>query len=141
MTKVLAPVLPHLAEEITATLHGPDAPSVFTSPWAPLVRIASCFLGCRRSHLVAQPDEYIDPQAEADMSQLFRIRDKVFALLERRARTGKCSAHRRIGRWWLTRLCRHVKSSLSADLALNITSAATSDVIDLLGREGAPAAL
>lgn len=39
MTKVLAPVLPHLAEEITTTLHGPEAPSVFTIPWAPLVRI------------------------------------------------------------------------------------------------------
>ncbi|KAL1943823.1 hypothetical protein VTO73DRAFT_3641 [Trametes versicolor] len=99
MTKVLAPVLPHLAEEITATLHGPDAPSVFTTPWTPL------------------PDEYIDPQAEADMSQLFCIRDKVFALLEKARKDG------------------HVKSSLSADLALNITSATTSDVIDLLGRE------
>ena len=37
MTQVLAPVLPHLAEEIHATLHGLDAPSVFTSPWTPLV--------------------------------------------------------------------------------------------------------
>ena len=37
MTKVLAPVLPHLAEEIHATLHGADSPSVFASPWVPLV--------------------------------------------------------------------------------------------------------
>ena len=38
MTKVLAPVLPHLAEEIHQTLYGADAPSVFTTPWTPLVR-------------------------------------------------------------------------------------------------------
>lgn len=37
---------------------------------------------------VAQPDECIDPQAEADMSQLFRIRDKVFALLEKARKDG-----------------------------------------------------
>ena len=38
MTRVLAPVLPHLAEEIHATLYGPESPSVFATPWAPLVR-------------------------------------------------------------------------------------------------------
>ena len=38
MTRVLAPVLPHLAEEIHETLHGADAPSVFATQWAPLVR-------------------------------------------------------------------------------------------------------
>ena len=37
MTNVLAPVLPHLAEEIHAILYGPDSPSVFTMPWVPLV--------------------------------------------------------------------------------------------------------
>ncbi|KAI0634849.1 isoleucyl-tRNA synthetase [Trametes polyzona] len=99
MTNVLAPVLPHLAEEIHSTLHGPDAPSVFAQPWVPV------------------PDEFVDAQAEADMSKLFRIREKVFALLEQARKDG------------------NVKSSLSADLALNITSASTSDVIDLLGRE------
>ena len=38
MTRVLAPVLPHLAEEIHQTLYGADAPSVFTTPWTSLVR-------------------------------------------------------------------------------------------------------
>ena len=37
MTRVLAPVLPHLAEEIHATLHGPKSQSVFATPWTPLV--------------------------------------------------------------------------------------------------------
>ena len=41
MMKVLAPVLPHLAEEIHATLHGPDSLSVFATPWTPLVRSSS----------------------------------------------------------------------------------------------------
>ncbi|KAI0371272.1 isoleucyl-tRNA synthetase [Pilatotrama ljubarskyi] len=99
MTSVLAPVLPHLAEEIHTTLHGPDAPSVFTVPWTPL------------------PEEFIDAQAEQDMDKLLRIRSKVFALLEQARKDGV------------------VKSSLSADVAMNISSAATSDVIDLLGRE------
>ena len=38
MTRVLAPVLPHLAEEIHQTLHGAEAPSVFATQWIPLVR-------------------------------------------------------------------------------------------------------
>ncbi|OSD08764.1 isoleucyl-tRNA synthetase [Trametes coccinea BRFM310] len=99
MTKVLAPVLPHLAEEIHATLHGPDAPSVFTEPWTAL------------------PEEFVDVQAEADMNKLLHIRSKVFVLLEQARKDGV------------------VKSSLSADVAMSISSAATSDVIDLLGRE------
>ncbi|KAI0659363.1 isoleucyl-tRNA synthetase [Cubamyces menziesii] len=99
MTKVLAPVLPHLAEEIHATLHGPDAPSVFTTPWTPL------------------PDEFVDSKAEEEMDKLLRIRSKVFVLLEQARKDG------------------NVKSSLSADVAMNISSATTSDIIDLLGRE------
>ena len=60
----------------------------------------------------------MDAQAEADMDKLFRIRAKVNALLERARKDGV------------------VKSSLSADVAMNISTASTSDVIDLLGREG-----
>ncbi|KAI0646563.1 isoleucyl-tRNA synthetase [Trametes meyenii] len=99
MTKVLAPVLPHLAEEIHGILHGTDAPSVFTIPWTSL------------------PEEFVDTQAEQDMDKLLRIRSKVFALLEQARKDGV------------------VKSSLSADVAMNVTSAATPDVIDLLGHE------
>ena len=51
------------------------------------------------------------------MDKLFRIRSKVNALLEQARKDGV------------------VKSSLSADVALNISTAATPDVIDLLGRE------
>ncbi|KAI0747007.1 isoleucyl-tRNA synthetase [Daedaleopsis nitida] len=99
MTKVLAPVLPHLAEEIHSMLHGPESPSVFTTPWSPL------------------PEDFVDPQAEQDMDMLFRIRSKVNSLLESARKDGV------------------VKSSLSADVALNISTASTSHVIDLLGRE------
>ncbi len=52
------------------------------------------------------------------MDKLFRIRSKVNSLLETARKDGV------------------VKSSLSADVAMNISSASTSDVIDLLGREG-----
>ena len=61
----------------------------------------------------------MDAQAEEDMDKLFRIRAKVNSLLENARKDGV------------------VKSSLSADVAMNISSASTSDVIDLLGREGA----
>ncbi|CDO75434.1 hypothetical protein BN946_scf184693.g3 [Trametes cinnabarina] len=64
-----------------------------------------------------RPAEFVDPQAEADMDKLLRIRSKVFALLEQARKEGV------------------VKSSLSADVTMNVSSAATSDVIDLLGRE------
>ena len=52
------------------------------------------------------------------MEKLFRIRSKVNALLEQARKDGV------------------VKSSLSADVAMNISAASTSHVIDLLGREG-----
>ena len=52
------------------------------------------------------------------MEALFRIRSKVHALLENGRRDGV------------------VKSSLSADVAISVSSASTSEVIDLLGREG-----
>ena len=61
----------------------------------------------------------MDAQAEEDMDKLFRIRSKVNSLLENARKDGV------------------VKSSLSADVAMNISSASTSEVIDLLGREGA----
>ena len=66
-----------------------------------------------------QPDEFVDEQAEKDMDKLFRIRSKANSLLEQARKDGV------------------VKSSLSADVAMSISTAATSDVIDLLGREEA----
>ena len=60
----------------------------------------------------------MDAQAEEDMDKLFRIRSKVNSLLENARKDGV------------------VKSSLSADVAMNISAASTSHVIDLLGREG-----
>lgn len=117
MTKVMAPALPHLAEEIHATLYGTDSLSVFTAPWTPLV-CGSRSTNIKLSADIQQPDAFVDMQAEEDMDKLFRIRSKVNSLLEQARKDGV------------------VKSSLSADVAMNISSASTSDVIDLLGREG-----
>ena len=51
------------------------------------------------------------------MEKLFRIRSKVNSVLEQARKDGV------------------VKSSLSADVAMSVSTAATSDIIDLLGRE------
>ncbi|KDR72627.1 hypothetical protein GALMADRAFT_73804 [Galerina marginata CBS 339.88] len=67
MTKVMAPVLPYLAEEIHATWKG-DNKSVFMTPWTPLSQ------------------EWKDPQASAEMAQLLAIRDTVLSLLEKARR-------------------------------------------------------
>ncbi|KAI0938609.1 hypothetical protein AcW1_001709 [Taiwanofungus camphoratus] len=64
MTSVLAPVLPHLAEEIHATLPDAGETSVFTKKWIPL------------------DPEWEDLQAETDMSYLLTVRSKVLSALE-----------------------------------------------------------
>jgi len=67
---IIAPVLPHLAEEIHFTLHGkssvemPQGSSVFSKPWTPL-----------------SPDWH-DPTVEQEMAQLLRVRSTVLGLLE-----------------------------------------------------------
>ncbi|RDB30371.1 Isoleucine--tRNA ligase [Hypsizygus marmoreus] len=63
MTSVLAPVLPHLAEEIHASRRS-DGSSVFMSNWIPL------------------DAEWMDPQAAEDMAELLRVRGTVLSLLE-----------------------------------------------------------
>ncbi|KAH9477821.1 Isoleucine--tRNA ligase, mitochondrial [Psilocybe cubensis] len=67
MTKVLAPVLPYLAEEIHATWKA-DQKSVFMTPWTPLGM------------------EWKDEQAAADVSQLLGVRTTVLSLLEKARR-------------------------------------------------------
>ncbi|KIJ61453.1 hypothetical protein HYDPIDRAFT_115926, partial [Hydnomerulius pinastri MD-312] len=65
MTSVLAPVLPHLAEEINAqSLDGATSKSFFAQKWEPL------------------STEWDDPQAEKDMSSLLTVRNTVLSLLE-----------------------------------------------------------
>ncbi|KAG6885563.1 hypothetical protein C0993_012806 [Termitomyces sp. T159_Od127] len=64
MTSVLAPVLPHLAEEIHNT-RNPDGSSVFMTPWR-----------CMSS-------EWKDEQVASDMAELLRVRSVVLLLLER----------------------------------------------------------
>ena len=99
---------------------GPDSPSVFASPWTPLVRRApSAAREPSNPTAHEQPSELEDAQAQADMDTLFRLRSRVHALLESGRRDGV------------------VKSSLAADVAIGVSSASTSEIIDLLGREGA----
>jgi len=70
LVHIIAPVLPHLAEEIYSTLRGrPSAeishgPSVFTKPWVPL------------------SSEWHDATAGKEMAQLLQVRSTVLGLLE-----------------------------------------------------------
>lgn len=70
LVHIIAPVLPHLAEEIHSTLRGrPSAeishgPSVFTKPWVPL------------------SSEWYDATAGKQMVQLLQVRSTVLGLLE-----------------------------------------------------------
>ncbi|KAG6854411.1 hypothetical protein C0991_006953 [Blastosporella zonata] len=72
MTSVLAPVLPHLAEEIHSTRNS-DGSSIFIVPWKPL------------------DSTWKDEQAAKDMAELLRVRAVVRLLLER-ARGNKSAA-------------------------------------------------
>ncbi|KAI0284613.1 isoleucyl-tRNA synthetase [Russula aff. rugulosa BPL654] len=70
MVYIVAPVLPHLVEEIHSALHGQPSSeishgrSVFSRPWVPL-----------------SPDWH-DPTAEQEMVQLLQVRSTVLGLLE-----------------------------------------------------------
>jgi isoleucyl-tRNA synthetase len=70
LVHIIAPVLPHLAEEIHSTLRGqPSAEishgsSVFTKPWVPL------------------SSEWHDATAGKQMAQLLQVRSSVLGLLE-----------------------------------------------------------
>ncbi|KAF8838923.1 isoleucyl-tRNA synthetase [Paxillus ammoniavirescens] len=72
MTSVLAPVLPHLAEEIHAHGGGRAADeSFFARKWEPLSA------------------EWDDPQAEKDMGKLLTVRSEVLSLMEKARRDRK----------------------------------------------------
>ncbi|OBZ77732.1 Isoleucine--tRNA ligase [Grifola frondosa] len=68
MTRIMAPILPYLAEDIHATLTSDhdkaNVPSVFTRTWTPL------------------SSDWIDPGAERDMTALLLLRSKVLGMLE-----------------------------------------------------------
>ncbi|KIK95549.1 hypothetical protein PAXRUDRAFT_140435 [Paxillus rubicundulus Ve08.2h10] len=72
MTSVLAPVLPHLAEEIHAHVVGEAADkSFFARKWEPL------------------STEWDDPRAEKDMGSLLTVRSEVLSLVEKARRDRK----------------------------------------------------
>lgn len=81
MTSIVAPVLPHLAEEIHQSLHGLDT-SVFRNTWTPLVRM---FLqnGVHRLMQMMKGPEWEDPRAMEEMSELLVIRGTALSLLEK----------------------------------------------------------
>ncbi|KAJ7579300.1 tRNA synthetases class I-domain-containing protein [Mycena floridula] len=66
-TSILAPVLPHLAEEIHQSRHGQNTEllSFFMTPWKPL------------------DSKWSDPEAKEDMNSLIAVRTAVLALLEK----------------------------------------------------------
>lgn len=65
MTRILAPILPHLAEEIHFCRSGANtSSSVFTTPWTPLAA------------------EWHDPVVEQEFLNLLRLRTVVLGLLE-----------------------------------------------------------
>ncbi|KAG6887858.1 hypothetical protein C0992_010462 [Termitomyces sp. T32_za158] len=112
MTSVLAPVLPHLAEEIHNT-RNPDGSSVFMTPWR---RMSS---------------EWRDEQVASDMAELLRVRSVVLLLLER-ARGNKsaavdaCNQNQRL-----------LKSSLEAEVDIILPEGADRTILGaLLQREG-----
>ncbi|ESK91771.1 isoleucyl-trna synthetase [Moniliophthora roreri MCA 2997] len=69
VTNIVAPVLPHLAEEVNATHYG-SSTSVFANKWTPL------------------ETDWQDPEAFKDMNTLLSVRKVVLILLEK-ARTAK----------------------------------------------------
>ncbi|KAH7926232.1 isoleucyl-tRNA synthetase [Leucogyrophana mollusca] len=107
MTSAMAPVLPHLAEEIHSVLRegegeSDSAPlSFFTKTWAPL------------------STEWQDPQAERDMTDLLRVRTVVLSLLEK------------------ARKDKNLKSSLEAEVDLIVPNSMADrpEMLKLLDRE------
>jgi len=85
MTSVLAPVLPHLAEEIynhtKITGENSELNSFFTTKWTKLVRL-DCPLTIP-IHRYSKDSDWEDLQAEQDMADLFRLRGVVLYLLEK----------------------------------------------------------
>ena len=84
---IIAPVLPHLAEEIYSALYGQPRseithePSVFCRPWIPLV-LPCLSIAARVSLISSQSPDWHDPTAENEMVQLLRVRRTVLGLLE-----------------------------------------------------------
>ncbi|EPQ53661.1 isoleucyl-tRNA synthetase [Gloeophyllum trabeum ATCC 11539] len=72
MVFVMAPILPHLAEDVHHVMSGAEDPasgrSVFTTTWEPL------------------PSEWENPCVEGDMNRLLSLRTDVLALLEKARR-------------------------------------------------------
>lgn len=86
MLSIMAPIVPHLAEEIHHAImdSGERDTSVFMTKWEPLVCLI-CFLSA--SDILfnesTQSKEWEDPQAEADMNELLRVRAVVLSVLEK----------------------------------------------------------
>jgi isoleucyl-tRNA synthetase len=103
VTHILAPILPHLAEEIhhhrIAGVGSTQSLSVFSKKWMPL------------------DESWRDPDAEADVRKLLRVRSSVLTLLER-ARQDK-----RIGR------------PAEADVDILVPGNASADLVAILKRE------
>ena len=85
ITSIMAPVLPHLAEEIHEHWKS-DGKSFFTNRWVPLVSIITARK--KRISPYCQCSEWNDEEAARTMLGYLKLRSSVLALLEK-ARTQK----------------------------------------------------
>lgn len=92
MIGVMAPVVPHLAEEIYCNLQGCEGDesqnlSMFMQGWPLLVRLLfNHYIDFKL--MVAQSAGWEDVQVEQEMIELLRVRSVILSLLEK-ARTAK----------------------------------------------------
>lgn len=95
----MAPILPHLAEEIhdrldLQTADDSEKRSFFTQKWVALVSISVMYIPAMYAIdcVGIQDPEWHDPEAEEEMDVLLTLRKEVNQLLEQ-ARRDKCVAY------------------------------------------------
>ncbi|EAU81428.2 isoleucyl-tRNA synthetase [Coprinopsis cinerea okayama7 len=120
LSKIMAPVLPHLAEEIHATWKN-DGKSVFMTPWTPL------------------GPEWQDPEAAQRMGQYLQLRTAALSLLEQ-ARGKKCvQPYTALRGTYSDAVNRQIRSSLEAGVDIIIPDEAPmgDEFVAMLQSEGA----
>lgn len=139
LVHVIAPVLPHLAEEIYSVLHGQPSfeisheSSVFSKPWVPLVLLCLSVV-IRVSFVSSQSSDWHDPTAEQEMVQLLRVRSTVLGLLEQ-ARGRRCVVPLLSYAAGLNVNTRQLSSSTEAEVDIILPSF-RNDLTSLIMREG-----
>lgn len=139
LVHVIAPVLPHLAEEIYSVLRGKPSSeishesSVFSKPWVPLVLLC-LYVVIRVSLTSSQSSDWHDPTAEQEMVQLLRVRSMVLGLLEQ-ARGRRFVVPLLLYAAGLNVNIRQLSSSTEAEVDIILPSI-RNDLTSLIKREG-----